>query len=141
MMLKQIARIEDYSFRENGILNKPVILVVEDHPLIRLNALELISEAGFAGVEASNADEAIRILAARPDIRLVFTDIEMPGTMDGLKLAHYIRGRWPKVHLIVASGKEIIQENQLPSGSKFFSKPYGDHSIIEEMTRMLAIEH
>ncbi len=119
------------------MLSNAVVLVVEDHPLIRLNALELVCTAGFEGVGATNADEAIRILEARPDIRLVFTDVEMPGTMDGLKLVHYIRGRWPAVHLIVASGRAIIEESQLPSGSKFFTKPYSDHNIIEAMTRML----
>ena len=121
------------------MMSNVVVLLVEDHPIIRMNALDLVSTAGFESVEATNANEAIRILEARPDIRLVFTDVEMPGTMDGLRLAHYIRERWPKVHLIVASGKAIIQENQLPSGSKFFSKPYGDHTIIEEMKRMVSI--
>ena len=72
------------------MVNSAVILVVEDHPLMRLNALDLVRDAGFEGIGASNADEAIRILEARSDVRLVFTDVEMPGTMDGLKLAHYI---------------------------------------------------
>ncbi len=121
------------------MLTRSIVLVVEDHPLIRLSALDLVSSGGFEGIGAQNADEAIAILEARPDIHLVFTDVEMPGTMDGIKLAHYIRGRWPKVHLIVASGKLVVEESQLPLGTKFFSKPYGDQSIIEEMTRMLAI--
>jgi CheY-like chemotaxis protein len=115
-----------------------VVLVVEDHPLIRMSALDLVSSAGFEGLEARNADEAIRILEARADIRLVFTDIEMPGTMDGLKLAHYIRERWPPVLLLVASGKTIVEESHLPSGARFFPKPYADTAIIETMTRMLA---
>lgn len=121
------------------MLTRSVVLVVEDHPLIRLSALDLVSSGGFEGIGAQNADEAIAILEARPDIHLVFTDVEMPGTMDGIKLAHYIRRRWPEVRLIVASGKLIVEESQLPHGAKFFSKPYGDQSIIEEMTRMLAI--
>ncbi len=120
------------------MLSKAVVLVVEDHPLIRLNALDLVSSAGFEGIGVADADEAISILEARPDIHIVFTDVEMPGTMDGLKLAHYIKGRWPKVHLIVASGRAIVQENQMPAGSKFFSKPYVENSIIDEMKRMLA---
>jgi two-component system, response regulator PdtaR len=119
------------------MLNSAIILVVEDHPIIRMNALDLVTTAGFEGICAANSDEAIAILEDRPDIRLVFTDVEMPGTMDGLKLVHYIRGRWPKVHLIVASGTSIIAENQLPPGTKFFSKPYGEHSIVEVMTKML----
>jgi CheY-like chemotaxis protein len=119
-------------------LSGAVILVVEDHPLIRLSALDLIRTAGFEGVEAAGADEAIAILETRDDIRLVFTDIEMPGTMDGLKLAHYIRNRWPPIHLIVASGKAILEESQLPAGSRFFAKPYDHKSIAEEITRFLA---
>jgi YesN/AraC family two-component response regulator len=71
-------------------------------------------------------------------VKLVFTDIEMPGTIDGVKLAHYIRNRWPPIHLIVASGRDILDESQLPTGSKFFSKPYDNTTIVEEMGRMLA---
>jgi two-component system, response regulator PdtaR len=89
-------------------------LVVEDHPLVRMAVLQVMIEAGFEALEASDAGEAIRMLEARPDILLVFTDAEMPGTMDGIELAHYIRNRWPPVKLIVVSGKkEISSEEQL----------------------------
>ena len=115
-----------------------VVLVVEDNHLILMSALDLVASAGYEGLAAANADEAIAILEKRPDVKLVFTDIEMPGTIDGVKLAHYIRDRWPSIHLIVASGKEIKEESQLPSGSRFFSKPYDNASIVEEMARMLA---
>lgn len=114
-----------------------VVLVVEDSPLILMSALELVTTAGFEGVGAANADEAIAILEARADIRLVFTDVQMPGTMDGVKLAHYIRERWPPIQLIVASGRSIREESELPAGSRFFSKPYDDHTIVAEMTSML----
>ena len=116
------------------------VLVVEDQPLIRMNASDLVRSAGFEALEAINADEAIQILESRTGIRLVFTDIEMPGTMDGLKLAHFIRGRWPKVHLMVASGKVMVKENQLPAGTKFFAKPYGNDTIIEEIRRLMALD-
>ena len=119
-------------------LSTAVVLVVEDNALIRMNALDLVRSAGFEGVGATSADEAIAILEARADIRLVFTDVEMPGTIDGVKLAHYIRNRWPPIHLIVASGKAIRDESQLPTGSRFFSKPYDSNTIVKEMTRMLA---
>lgn len=119
-------------------MNSPrIVLVVEDQPLIRFNALNLVIEAGFQGLEAVNADEAIQILKAQPHISLVFTDIEMPGTMDGLTLANYIYARWPKMHLIIASGKVIVEQNQLPVGAKFFVKPYDDDRIVEEMKRMV----
>jgi DNA-binding NtrC family response regulator len=102
-----------------------------------MSALELVGTAGFEGIGVESADEAIAILEARTDIRLVFTDVEMPGTIDGLKLAHYIRERWPPIHLIVASGRSIVEESQLPARSRFFSKPYDANAIVEEMTRML----
>ena len=92
---------------------------------------------GVRGVEAGDADEAIRILEARADIHLVFTDVTMPGSMDGIKLAHYIRDRWPPVKLIVASGKTIVEESDLPTGARFFFKPYEHTAIVEAMTRML----
>jgi CheY-like chemotaxis protein len=118
-------------------LSDAVVLVVEDNPLILMGALDLVGIAGFEGVGAASADQAIAILEARTDIRLVFTDVEMPGTFDGVKLAHYIRNRWPPIHLIVASGRAILEESQLPAGARFFSKPYDDKTIVEEMTRML----
>ncbi|WP_375449954.1 response regulator [uncultured Devosia sp.] len=122
-------------------LNRHVVLVVEDHALIRQAALDLVISAGFEALEAQDADEAIKILESRDDIRLVFTDIEMPGTMDGLKLVHYIRDRWPPIQLIVASGRAIFEESQLPSGARFFSKPYDDTSITQMMSEMLANDH
>ena len=97
----------------------------------------IVEEAGYEAVEASNADEAIRILEADPTIRLVFTDIDMPGSMDGLKLAHYVRGRWPPIKLIVASGKSIFEEAALPTDARFFSKPYSERAIAAEIRSLL----
>lgn len=116
---------------------KTAVLVVEDEALIRLAAMELIELGGYEAIEARNADDAIRILEARTDIRLVFTDIDMPGTMDGLKLAHFIRNRWPPVRIVVASGLKIVAESQLPPGSRFFSKPYDDSSILAALAELL----
>ncbi|WP_373504658.1 response regulator [Aestuariivirga sp.] len=117
---------------------RSTILVVEDESLIRMSAVDLTISAGFRAVEAKNADEAIGILEARHDIHLVFTDVDMPGSMDGLKLCHHIRDRWPPVKLLVASGKTVVAESQLPDGAMFFSKPYSNTSIVEAMTRLLA---
>ena len=114
-----------------------VVLVVEDHPLVRMAVLEVMIEAGFEALDASSASGAIGMLEARPDIHLVFTDAEMPGTMDGIGLAHYIRNRWPPVKLIVVSGKKEISAEELPTGARFFHKPYRETSIVEAMTGML----
>lgn len=115
-----------------------VVLVVEDDALIRMGAVDLVLSAGYEALEARDADEAIRILESRSDIDLVFTDVQMPGTMDGIKLSHYIRERWPPVKIVVASGMAILEESSLPEGSQFFSKPYNDHAIADTMARMLA---
>ena len=87
-------------------MTKTVVLVVEDEPIIRLSTVAMIEDAGYDVMEASDADEAIGLLETRPDIHVVFSDIEMPGgSMDGLKLIHAIRKRWPPVILILASGR------------------------------------
>jgi CheY-like chemotaxis protein len=92
--------------------------------------VNLIEDAGFEVVEAASADEAIRILECRSDIRVVFTDIHMPGSMDGLKLAHAVRNRWPPIKIMVTSGRELIAEQDLPEGGRFFAKPYNPIEIL-----------
>ncbi|KQR77388.1 hypothetical protein ASG25_03675 [Rhizobium sp. Leaf384] len=107
----------------------PVVLVVEDEPLLRMMAVDLIEEAGYAVMEASNADEAVHLLETRLDIRIVFTDIDMPGSMDGLKLAAAIRDRWPPIEIIITSGAVTNAVAQLPDRAVFFPKPY-DHGRL-----------
>jgi len=112
-------------------MSKPtVILIVEDEPLVRMGAVGAISEAGFEVIEARNADEAISSLERRADIHLVFTDIQMPGSMDGMKLAHFVRRRWPPVKIIATSGHARIAEDDLPEGGRFLRKPYASHEVI-----------
>jgi CheY-like chemotaxis protein len=103
---------------------RPVVLVVEDESLLLATALDMVEEAGFDAIAASDADEAIRILESRNDIRAVFTDVQMPGSMDGLRLARVIRNRWPPVALIVTSGQTNVIEADLPTGGRFLRKPY-----------------
>jgi len=121
-------------------IGKAVVLIVEDSAIIRMSAVDLVLAAGYEALEASDADEAIRILEHRRDIDLVFTDVQMPGTMDGIKLAHFIRDRWPPVKLIVASGAAILEESSLPVGSRFFSKPYDQRTVTDAMARLLESE-
>jgi two-component system, response regulator PdtaR len=115
-----------------------VVLVVEEHPLVRMAVLEVLTAAGFEALEADSSSEAIRMLEARSDIRLVFTDAEIPGAIDGVKLAHYIQNRWPSVKLIVVSGPTEIASEELPRGARFFWKPYRETSIVEAMIGMLS---
>ena len=100
-----------------------LILVVEDDPLQRLAMIDLVEDAGFEAIEARDADQAIEILESRCDIRVVFTDIDMPGSMDGLKLAAAVRKRWPPIEIIVTSGgrKPVLEE--LPARATFLPKP------------------
>jgi two-component system, response regulator PdtaR len=89
----------------SGTDHRPVVLIVEDEFLIRMDAIDMIRSGGFEVVEANDADEAIEILERRPDITVVFTDVHMPGSMDGLKLAAAVRGRWPPIKIVATSGR------------------------------------
>jgi CheY-like chemotaxis protein len=109
------------------------VLVVEDNFLARLHAVSLVEEVGYIAVEAANADEAISILEARKDIRIVFTDVDMPGSMNGLKLAHAIRKRWPPIELILTSGHFDLSNADIPERGRFFSKPYMDTEITSAL--------
>ena len=115
-----------------------VVVIVEDDALLRLHAVDLIEEAGFIALEAENADEAVAILEQRSDIVLLFTDINMPGSMDGLKLAHAVRDRWPPIKIIVVSGQVELTQNDLPAGSRFFGKPFETDKMISELRSMIA---
>ena len=116
---------------------RPVILIVEDEVLIRLHAAQIIEEAGFDAIEASNADEAIAILEARRDITVLFTDIQMPGSMDGLKLAAAVKGRWPPIKIVATSGLVDVRPDDLPEGGRFLPKPY-DPVLLTATLRELA---
>ena len=106
------------------VSRRPVVLIVEDEVLLRMDAADMIRSAGFDVVEAENAADAIEILEVRPDITVVFTDIQMPGSMDGLKLARAVRGRWPPIKIVATSGLVDVGEKDLPEGGRFLPKPY-----------------
>jgi CheY-like chemotaxis protein len=117
---------------------RPVVLVVEDDYLLRLDAADMIKAADFEVIEAANADEAIAILESRNDIAVIFTDVQMPGSMDGLRLARAVRGRWPPIKIITTSGQRIIEELDLPEGGRFLPKPYNPtqvSGVLRELTQ------
>jgi CheY-like chemotaxis protein len=115
---------------------RPVVLIVEDDILIRMHAAEMIADAGFDVVESAGADEAIVILEDRLDITVVFTDIQMPGSMDGLKLAAAIRGRWPPIKIIATSGLVDVRQDDLPEGGRFLQKPYSPEQIVRTLREL-----
>jgi CheY-like chemotaxis protein len=114
-----------------------VVLIVEDEPIVRLDAIEMLTSAGYQVIDAANADEAIEILEARRDIRVVVTDIQMPGSMDGLKLAATIRHRWPPIALIVTSGRVLARSEDLPERGRFLAKPYSASRLVEAIQAAL----
>jgi two-component system, response regulator PdtaR len=116
---------------------RPVVLIVEDEAFVRMDAIEAIEAAGFDVIEASDADQAIAILEQRNDIRLIFTDVQMPGSMDGLKLAHFVKDRWPPIKIIATSGHAKITENDLPAGSRFLPKPYAIAEIASAIDQLI----
>ena len=109
------------------------VLVVEDDALLRAEAVDLCMEAGFSTHEARNADQAIRILERHSEIRVLFTDIEMEGSMDGLRLAHAVRERWPPVSILVTSGRRKVTKEDLPENGLFFAKPYPPDDIVKAL--------
>jgi CheY-like chemotaxis protein len=122
---------EDAGLMDQGPATaRPIVLVVEDDTLLRMHAAEMIEEAGFEVIEAKNADEAITVLEARLDITIVFTDIDMPGSMNGLKLAHAVANRWPPIRIVATSGHFQVRDGDLPAGGLFIAKPYRSQHIL-----------
>src|ERR1700737_620241 len=113
------------------------ILVVEDEMLLRMRAVDMVEDAGFTPVEAINADDALAILESRSDIELLFTDIQMPGSIDGLKLAYAVHERWPLIKIILVSGQLKLNDNDKPADSRFFGKPLDVKQMIAEMQDMI----
>jgi CheY-like chemotaxis protein len=111
--------------------NMPTVLIVEDDVFIREFFSEELTSAGFSTIQAGNADDAIALLEARQDVHLVFTDIDMPGSMDGLKLAAAVRDRWPPVHIIITTGKS--RPMTIPADALFIPKPYRGGHVVSAM--------
>jgi CheY-like chemotaxis protein len=116
-----------------------VVLVVEDEMLLRMRAVGMVEDAGYTSVEAVDADEAVAILESRSDIALVFTDIQMPGSMDGLKLAHTVHRRWPPIKIILVSGQLKPANVDIPADSRFYAKPLEAKEMIAELQSMIGL--
>ena len=121
----------------HSVPTPPKVLVVEDEMLLRMRAVDIVEDAGFTAIEAMNADEALAILESRSDVDLLFTDIQMPGSMDGLKLAHAVYERWPSIKIILVSGKLLPTDSERPTDSRFFGKPIEVKQMIAEIREMI----
>jgi two-component sensor histidine kinase len=117
----------------------PNVLVVEDELVLRLRAVDIVEDAGFTPVEAVNADQALSILESRSDISLLFTDIQMPGSIDGLKLAHAVHKRWPAIKIVLVSGQVNLLDKDKPTDSRFFGKPLEVKQMIAELQEMVGV--
>jgi CheY-like chemotaxis protein len=122
--------------RECRRADRGVVLVVEDEPLLRMMAVDLVEDAGFQAVEAADAAQAIAILETRPDIRIVFSDIDMPSGMDGMRLAAAIRDRWPPIQIVLTSGYFSEDEVRMPARCVFFPKPYVPEKVVQALWQM-----
>jgi DNA-binding NtrC family response regulator len=114
-----------------------VVLIVEDEMLLRMRAVDMVMDAGYTALEALDAAEAVAILESRSDVALMCTDIQMPGQMDGVGLAHAVHERWPRIRIIVVSGQLNLPHLDLPPRSRFFGKPLDAGEVIAEMRDMI----
>jgi CheY-like chemotaxis protein len=114
-----------------------VVLIVEDEMVLRMRAVDMVEDAGYTPLEAMDAAEAVAILESRSDVALMCTDIQMPGEMDGVGLAHAVHARWPTIRIIVVSGQLDLPHLDLPPRSRFLGKPLNAGEVIAEMREMI----
>jgi two-component system, response regulator PdtaR len=119
------------------ILNRPVVRLVEDEPLVRLTQVDILREAEFWVLEAQDADEAFEILKSRPEINVVLTDVDMPGSIDGFEFARLVRQGWPEVAVLVISGKTSPGPGDLPQGTHFLHKPVRSATLTEVVQQII----
>ncbi len=121
-----------------SLQRQPTVLVVEDEGLVRLDAAETLRDAGFAVLEAANAEQALAVVARGADFDVLFTDINMPGRMDGLELARRVNRLKPGVRLLLTSGKVRPSGGEIPTAGAFIPKPYSPDAVTRAVSRMLA---
>jgi CheY-like chemotaxis protein len=120
------------------ILHQPVVLLVEDEPLVRTLQVDILREAGFWVVEAQDADEAFESLKRRSGVRVVLTDVDMPGSMDGFEFARLVAQGWPEVGVLVISGKAAPKEGDMPANAVFMAKPIRPAALVEQIEKIMA---
>jgi two-component system, response regulator PdtaR len=122
---------------DSKTLGRAAILVVEDEALVRFCAADALEEKGFEVVEAANAENALKVLASRPDVKLLFTDIQLPGPLDGMDLARAVREKWPHIGVVITSGHIQPQRSDMPDGSSFIAKPCDPSELAAQFNRFL----
>jgi two-component system, response regulator PdtaR len=117
----------------------PVILVVEDEPVLRILVGDILEDEGFVVAEAPNAEKAMEVLENRSDIRLLFTDINMPGAIDGVELARQVHERWPHIRLVITSGRKMLAHEEIPDDGRFLPKPYRPAELVGKVKELLRV--
>jgi CheY-like chemotaxis protein len=115
-----------------------LVLMVEDEALVRLSGVGILIDAGFRTIEAVNGAEALQILEGNTDVQLLFTDVNMPGPIDGIALARQVYDRWPHIGIIVASARSMPKPHQLPTGCRFYRKPYSPDTVVKHARELTA---
>jgi two-component system, response regulator PdtaR len=113
------------------------ILVVEDEALIRIWATDLLEENGFSVLEAKDADAALKLLQSRHDVKLLFTDVQMPGSLNGMELAREVHSRWPHILLVITSGRERPTRAEIPDDGRFVAKPYSGEELLGQIKDLM----
>ena len=119
--------------KQSQACKRRVVLIVEDEPLVRLVGADVLSDAGFDVIEAANAQEALEVLYTCPDVRVVFTDVEMPGSLDGVGLAWRIRELWPHIGVLITSGRWRPMAATIPQEDHFVAKPYSAAVLVDNV--------
>jgi CheY-like chemotaxis protein len=119
------------------ILSRPVVLLVEDEPLVRTLQVDILRDAGFWVVEAQDADEAFEVLKRRSDVKAVLTDVDMPGSIDGFEFARLVAQGWPDVGILVISGKAAPGPHDLPGSASFIAKPVRPAPLVAELRQVI----
>ena len=112
------------------------VLVVEDDPLVRMLGIDILEDAGFEVFEATNADEALALLCESGEVHLLFSDVNMPGSMNGLELAQVVHERWPAIHLLLTSGHHRPLDGELPGMGIFVRKPWTSEALLTRIHRL-----
>jgi len=113
------------------------VLLVDDESLVRMFAADVLEDAGFEVIEAGNAELAIQVLESRSDIRVLVTDIEMPGALDGIQLARYVQERWPDIRVLLTSGGKHLRSDDIADAGPFLTKPYAPNQVIREVRQLV----
>ena len=116
---------------------KPVVLIVEDEALVRLVAASMLQDAGFDTLEADTAEDALHVLEENEDVCVLFSDVQLPGAMDGLGLARAVHDRWPDIGLVLTSGAVTPRRSQIPEESDFLLKPYDGDEMVEAVRNVM----